>query len=127
MIDAPLQLGRSVWALTYAPTIWAAHFLVSYVTASVFCARAPDAGASLASVRMVIAIATLAALSLIGAVAWYAWTHWTRSGEAPLDPTPEGLGRARFLSFAVFLLAGVSALGTIYVALPALFITVCDG
>lgn len=127
MVDSPAHFGRTVWALTYAPVVWATHLLVCYCTAAVFCAKAPASGAALDPVRTVVAVATAIALAAIAYVGVQAWRRWRAEDDIRPDPTPNGLGRNRFLAYATFLLAGLSAIGTVYVALPALFITACDG
>ncbi|MFD1705115.1 hypothetical protein ACFSCV_19080 [Methylopila henanensis] len=119
--------------LITAPTIWAVHFLVCYVAASVHCAKAmtdarvftgggwPD----VTTARIVIAVATVAAL---GAIAWssrQAWTHWGDGDAEP--PYDDGTfdDRQQFLGFATILLCGLSFIGVIFVALPAVFIGDC--
>lgn len=119
--------------LTTAPTIWAIHFLVCYVAASVHCAKTmADArvftGADwpdVAGARVVIALATVAAL---GAIAWssrQAWRHWTDGDAEPPYDDATFDDRQQFLGFATILLCGLSFIGVIFVALPAVFIGDC--
>ena len=117
----------SLWMLTIAPTIWAVHFLLSYVSAAVWCAKAGQAAASIGGIRVAIALFTVVALAGIAAagVAGY-----RRHGQGEgFDTTghdfdsPEG--RHRFLGFATVLLAGLSGVATIFTALPAVFIETC--
>lgn len=119
--------------LITAPTIWALHFLVCYVAASVHCAKAmADArvftGASWPDVtlaRMIIAGATIVALGLIAWSSRQAWRHWgDGDAEPPYDDATFD-DRQQFLGFATILLCGLSFIGVIFVALPAVFIGDC--
>lgn len=108
--------------LAVPPTIWAVHFLASYITAAVWCAKA---AAPLGPVRAAIAVFTVAALAGIGFAGWKgARRHRYGRGRGPHDvDTPED--RHRFLGFATLLLAGLGAIATIFVALTALFFETC--
>jgi hypothetical protein len=128
-MDYPEQ-HESLWILTFAPTIWAAHFLLSYVTAAIWCAKAAGPGAGLGDVRMAIGLYTAAALSGIAIVGWKGW----RRQEVTRLHTPPGeieaaadtaADRHQFLAFSTLLLSGLSAVGTIYVALAPVFIENC--
>jgi hypothetical protein len=118
---------ESLWALTIAPTIWAVHFLLSYGSASVWCAKAGQASASMGGVRVAIAVYTVVALTGIAAAAVVGYRrhghgHGLETTGHDFD-TPEG--RHRFLGFAMLLLAGLSAVATVFTALPAVFIETC--
>lgn len=119
------EKNESLWLLTVSPTIWAAHFLASYVTAAVYCAKAAGPGDSLWPVRVAIAMYTAVALAGIGVTAWVGWRRHDRGPDAaPHDiDTPES--RHRFLGFATLLLSGLSAVATVYEALPAVFLESC--
>jgi hypothetical protein len=115
----------SLWLLTVAPLVWAAHLLLSYATVAIWCAKIAAPGEPLSAARMAIAAYTAAALAVIGVVGWQGFRrhrHGTETTTHDLD-TPED--RHRFLGFAVLLLAGLSALATIYAALAAAFFPVC--
>ena len=119
--------------LITAPTVWALHFLVCYVAAATLCAKTmadarvmtgpvwPD----LTVARVVIAAATVAALLAIALASRQAWGHW-RSGDVdpPFDD-PSFDGRQSFLGFSTILLCGLSFVGVIFLALPAVFIGDC--
>jgi hypothetical protein len=118
---------ESLWALTIAPTIWALHFLLSYASAAVWCAKAGQASASIGGVRTAIAVYTAVALTGIATTAVVGYRrhghgHGLETAGHDFD-TPEG--RHRFLGFATLLLAGLSAVATIFTALPAVFIETC--
>lgn len=118
--------GDSLRAMVAAPTIWAVHFLLCYVVAAVYCAKAGGPGAGLGPVRVWVALITLAALGGIAASGISAFRH---GGFASGNCTPhdaDTIGdRRRFLSYATLLLSGLSCVATIYVALPVLFIATC--
>lgn len=116
---------ESLWRLIVSPTIWAAHFLLSYVTAAVWCAKFVPRSASLGPVRTWIVLYTVVALVGIGVNGWRAWRrHRIGTGWLPHDEdTP--IDRHRFLGFATALLAALSAVATIYAALVIVFIRSC--
>lgn len=115
----------SLWFLIAGPTIWAGHFLVSYVSAAIYCAKdAPPHDMDL--VQGIIAAATIAALAGIVLAGWLAarkWQigvkGWRQHGAATLED------RQRFMGHATWLLCALSAVATIYVALPAIFAASC--
>lgn len=111
--------------LATAPAIWMLHFLLSYVTAAVWCARYAGPGGSLDGARLAIGAYTLVALVFIGLIGRGGRRRHRHGTETlPHDSdTPED--RHRFLGFATLLLAGLSALATVYVALAAAFIGTC--
>lgn len=126
--DMPRALpGRraSLWMLTAGPAIWALHFLASYVTAAVWCAKAGDAAAPLGDART--ALWSYTALALL-AIVLFGWRglrghQW---GEATLphdDDTPGD--RHRFLGFATLLLCGLSFVAVVYVAMAVAVIGTC--
>lgn len=117
---------HDLWYLIGGPTIWAIHFLTSYVGAAVFCAKASSPDVSLAGLRIFIAILT--ALALAGVA--YAGAAAFRRGElaeAADPPYDENSleGRHRFLGFATLLLCGLSAVAILYGALPAFLMPDC--
>ena len=122
MTDPP-EKNDSLWILVVSPAIWAAHFLLSYATAAIWCAKLA-AGGSLDGARLAIGIYTAAALIGIGINAWLGHRKWS------IGSTPHHLdsaeARHRFLGIAAVLLAGLSAVATIYVSLAAVFIRNCN-
>jgi hypothetical protein len=113
------------------PTIWAAHFFATYAVASVWCAPVLGGGpvavtdVSLAGAHPIIAALTIAALIGIGVVGFSGYRRQGYGGEtAPHDDdSPED--RHRFLGLATMLLAGLSAVATIFVALSTAFFSTC--
>jgi hypothetical protein len=116
---------RSLLLLTASPIIWAAHFLLCYATASIWCAKVIGPGGSLATVRTGIVLYTTLALAGIGIIGLIGYRRHT-FGNAPLphdDDTPED--RHRFLGFATLLLSALSAVAVIYAAAVIAFIERC--
>lgn len=116
----------SLWTLTIAPAIWAAHLMLCYLTAAIWCAKfAGPGGGLLGGVRDAIGWYTALALTGIAIVGWRGFRgQWdgTETTAQHLD-SPES--RHRFLSFATLLLSGLSAVATIYVALAGVFFETC--
>lgn len=112
--------------IAVGPMIWAAHFLLSYVTAAVWCARVAGRSGTLGGARVAIAIYTALALGGIAITGWRGWRrHHYGSATLPHDfDTPQD--RHRALGFATVLLCGLSAVATLYVALAAVFIATCQ-
>jgi hypothetical protein len=119
------EKNQNLWILTAAPAIWAVHFMLSYVTASIWCAKVVGPGGSLWGVRVAIAVYTVAALVGIAMIGWSGYRRHSYGSETvPHDfDTPEE--RHRFLGFATLLLSALSAVATLYVALAAVFIGRC--
>jgi hypothetical protein len=107
------------------PTTWAAHFLLSYATAAIWCAKVVGPGGSLATVRMAIFCYSLAALAVVVFIGWIGYRRHSL-GQATLphdDDTPED--RHRFLGLATFLLSALSAVAIVFEALVIVFIDRC--
>jgi hypothetical protein len=115
----------SLLLLTASPLVWAAHFLLSYVTASIWCAKVIGFGGSLTTVRTGIVVYTALALAGIGIIGLIGYRKHSL-GYAALphdDDTPED--RQRFLGFATLLLSALSAVAVIYAAAVVVFIERC--
>ena len=116
---------ESLWRLIVSPIIWSAHFMASYLTAAIWCAKFAGRDGPLAFVRWAIVIYTIVAL--IG-IAWNGWDGYRRHrhrGEPPPhdDDTPED--RHRFLGLSTALLAALSAVATVYAAFVVFFFRSC--
>lgn len=125
MPSEPVPRDHSLRDITVAPVIWAAHFLLCYVVAAVYCAKTATP-ADLGFVRLWIAGVTVLALGGIAATALRALRrgHFMVAWTAPHDADTL-TDRRRFLAYATLLLSGLSFVATFYVALPALFIASC--
>ncbi len=119
------EKNQNLWILTASPAIWAAHFLLSYITASIWCAKVAGPGGSLWGVRVAIGVYTVAALAGIAVIGLSGHRRHSYGSETlPHDfDSPED--RHRFLGFATLLLSALSAVATLYVALAAVVIGRC--
>jgi hypothetical protein len=121
--ELPERQG-TLWMLTTGPTIWAAHLLLSYVTAAVWCAKTSRA-AALADVRLVIAGYTVIALA---AIAFFGWRglrqHRWGTATLPHD-APTAADRHRFLGFSTLLLCGLSFVAVLYAGFAVAVIGTC--
>lgn len=120
----PAEHTESLWRLTVGPTIWAAHFLVSYVGVAVWCAKAGRDG-SLDGLTWVLAGVTVAALAAIAATGWDGWRRHRYGASRPPHDLATSADRHRFLGFATLLLCCLSFVAVLYVAMPLLFIGNC--
>jgi len=140
--------------LAASPTIWAAHFLLCYVTAAIWCAKVgggtgggaggeigtalgggfgdalgrglPGAfGVELDGVRIAIAVFTVVALLGIGLVGWRGLRRHRRGGADIPHEEDSPQDRHGFMGFATLLLSALSLVATIFVALTAVFIDTC--
>jgi hypothetical protein len=117
--------NESLWLLLAPPIIWAAHFLLCYGTAAVWCAKVAGYGGPLGTTRSAIAVYTALALAAIGIIGWVGYRRHS-FGSAALphdDDSPED--RHRFMGFATLLLACLSAVAVVYASLVAVFIDTC--
>jgi hypothetical protein len=124
--DKTHESNQSLWLITAGPAIWAAHFLLSYITAAVWCAKFAGRTGPLSSARTAIAIYTVIALAGIAFVSWKGYRrHGHGEGATPHDYDSPA-DRHRFLGFATLLLSLMSFVATIFVALAAAFIGDCN-
>jgi hypothetical protein len=116
----------SLWSLIASPTIWAAHFLFCYMTAAIYCAKAPYPAANFATIRVVIGVVTVMALIAIAIAGFQAADDWRRALNAEWAADADSLEiRRRFVGRAAFLLSGLSGIAVLYVGMNALFISSC--
>ncbi len=115
----------SLWLLTIAPTIWAAHLLLSYITAAIWCAKFAGMDASLGGVRTAIAWYTTVALVGIALVGWEGFRRHIYGTETTTHDLDSPEDRHRFLGFATLLLSGLSAVAVLYAALAAMLFDTC--
>ena len=113
-----LQRHAQLWALIVPPTIWALHFLFSYVYAAIRCAKAGPAEI-IGDVRLGIAIATAIALALVALSGYSAFVHMRIEGDPPPHQESTDEDRVRFLAVATLLLAALSSAAIVYTAIPA--------
>jgi hypothetical protein len=114
-----------LWWLTYAPSVWAAHLLASYLTAAIFCAKSVGRDADAGFVRWVVVVITVVALAVIGWVGTISYRHH-RLGDSTLPhdfDSPQD--QLRFIGFAAFLLSLLSGIATLFTATVFLFMGSC--
>lgn len=116
----------SLWLIALGPTIWAVHFIVCYAATSVVCAKLQGLAEGGWLLRALIGGTTAVALAGIGWIAWRSWRQWDFMDDGDyVHHRPVTEHRHEFLGHASFLLACLSFVGVLYVALPAVFVTGC--
>ncbi len=115
------KLRVTLWTLIVPPTVWAVHFLFSYLWAAIHCAKL----GGFPRFPVLYAVGTAVALLLILTAGIIAHLQ----ARVPGDPAPHEHGtdsdRIRFLAFSTVLLAALSFVGVIFTAAPVLFLTDC--
>jgi hypothetical protein len=111
--------------LASGPAIWFAHFLVTYTTVAVACGSRGPSRDALAGAQMLVLAYTLVALGGITVVARSGWRRHRHGAETvPHDMDTPG-DRHRFLGFATYLLAILSAMATLFVAVATALLPDC--
>lgn len=121
LTDRVRSLRVTLWTLIVPPTSWAAHFLFSYLWASVKCAKA----GSFATAPWVFWGGTVLALLVIIASGAIALVQSHTSGDHPPHEEGTKIDRLRFLAYSTLLLAGLSFVGVLFTATPVLFLMDC--
>ncbi len=117
---------ESLWTLFTAPTVWALHFVGCYAAVAIYCAKAASFDFGFDTVRLALGGLTVLALVVIVLSAYLAWRQWGfGSGDPPHDE-PTRKDRTLFQGFATLLLAGLSFVAVVYVAIPLIFIAECQ-
>jgi hypothetical protein len=121
----------SLWPLATAPAIWAAHFLLTYVTAAIWHAKRPASEGSSSALQTTIAIYTALALAGIAVIGWrHARIASTATEGSPCtagtdvgayggDVRADGAARRVFTGRVGVLLAGLSAVAVAFAQLAA--------
>ncbi|WP_425072204.1 hypothetical protein [Sagittula sp. S175] len=122
--DAPRVIDSgSIWILVAAPSIWAAHFLVSYWVAAVWCAKA---GGTLADPRWIIVALGVLCVAVIG---WLGVIAVRRYGGVfvvfeEITESSER-GRDKFVGHVALLLCVLSVVAIGFNVIPALVFDQC--
>ncbi|WP_182866853.1 hypothetical protein [Stieleria mannarensis] len=114
-----------LWAIVSAPAVWAVHFLASYLTAAIFCAKLADSDGSAGEVQLAVMSYTVIALLLIAAIgaSGFRRHHHGRHSTSHDDSGRDA--QRRMIGFATFLLACLSAVATLFTALVLVFVGTC--
>jgi hypothetical protein len=117
---------ESLCFLIVSPTIWAAHLMLCYLTAAIWCAKFAGPNEPITVVRFAIGVYTALAVIGIGINGWIGYRkHSYGDAMLPHDAdSPED--RHRFLGFATLLLSALSFVAVMFAALVALFFWRCD-
>jgi hypothetical protein len=114
-------LKVTLWTLIVPPTIWAGHFLFSYLWASISCAKVGE----FATFPTLFVAGTALALILIALSGWIAWNQGRMpGGRAPHEDSTD-IDRLRFLAKSTLLLAGLSFVAVLFTALPVIYLRDC--
>jgi hypothetical protein len=115
----------SLWWLAAAPAIWALHFLLSYATAAVWCAKHAGPDGQVGGAQLAISAYTLFALAGVTTVGIRGLRHHRHGGSAPPHDADTREDRHRFLGYAGALLAGLAAIAILYEVAAVLLIGSC--
>jgi hypothetical protein len=116
---------ESLWLLIVSPAIWAAHFMLCYLTAAIWCEKFARSDGSLGGVRVAILMYTVAALTGILINGWSGLRRHRHGSETTPHDLDSPADRHRFLGFATLLLSALSAVATLFAASVALFFEDC--
>jgi hypothetical protein len=125
MSDSLHERNDSLWWVGAAPAIWGGHFLLSYGTAAVWCAKQGH-DAPLASARVAIVVYTGVALAAVLVVALRGVRAYRATRPRPRTGSDTREARHQFLGFTLLSLSGLSALALVYEALAVAFIGSCQ-
>ncbi|KAA9018140.1 hypothetical protein [Sphingobium limneticum] len=115
------RLKVTLWTLIVPPTIWAGHFLFSYLWAAISCAKA----GAFATFPTLFVVGTFLALILIALSGWIAWNQGRIPGASPPHEDSTDIDRLRFLAKSTLLLACLSFVGVLFTSLPVIFLRDC--
>ncbi len=116
----------SLWVMIAAPSVWAAHFLLCYWAAALWCAKAPETADWAGVLRLGLGALTVAALLAVGLLAHHARRTLRARLLVPDELTDDTeRERARFLGNATLLLCTLSAVAVLFTATPLLVFDRC--
>ncbi|UIJ71904.1 hypothetical protein [Aurantimonas sp. HBX-1] len=124
-MNTPKQTQDTLWTLIIAPTVWALHFLLCYIVAAFQCAPNVEVFEPIGGTRALVAGLTAVALAIIALVFRRSLGEWRGHGRGFRHDADSDLDRERFLEFSTLLLAALSFVAVIFVALPAVFNVDC--
>ena len=126
VLDRTAETRETLWILAASPTIWATHFMLSYITGALWCGMIAGPFGSLMPARMAIGAYTLVALGGITIIGLRGFRRHRLDASEPPHDADTPADRHRFLGFATFLLSGMSGVAVIYAGLAAVFINACQ-
>ncbi|WP_188854258.1 hypothetical protein [Aureimonas glaciei] len=115
----------TLWTLIATPTIWALHFLFCYCLAAYDCAPNDRIFESIGGTRIAIAVATAFSLALIALIGFRAYREGRVKAGTFRHSEDTAEDRERFLEFSSLLLAALSFVAVVFVAMPALVFMDC--
>ncbi len=115
------RLTVTLWTLIVPPTVWAAHFLFSYLWAALMCAKV----GTFSTFPTLYVVATAAAIIVIVASGVIAWVQSREPGDSAPHDASTTSDRQRFLATATVLLAALSVIAVVFTAAPVAFLTDC--
>jgi hypothetical protein len=107
-----------------SPIVWSVHFMICYVTAAIWCAKAGDAG-DFWILRATLGGYTVAALALVGWVGLRGYQRHRRGRAEPPHDQGTVEDRVRFLGYASLLLSLLSAVAIAYSGVTIFFFRSC--
>lgn len=119
MLTEVPESKTSLTSVVVALLVWAAHFLLSYATAAIWCAKVAGPAGSFAGAQLVIGLYTALALAAVGLIGGRAWRDQHVGDSDVPDDCDTVTARQRFLAFSTLLAAGFSAIAIVYTALAA--------
>ena len=100
-MDRVAEGRQRLWIVPGPLVVWALHFMLSYLTAALWCGKAVGRLGSLLAARQAIGVFTVVALAVILGIAWLGYRAHTAGVEPSAPPhdadSPED--RHRFLGF----------------------------
>ncbi|WP_298813721.1 hypothetical protein [uncultured Sphingomonas sp.] len=111
----------TLWTLIVPPSVWAVHFMFCYLWVAVSCAKLGE----FARFPVAFVVGTIVALAIIIASGAVAFVQSRTPGDPPPHDESTEIDRTRFLATATLLLAGLSVVGVLFTAAPALLLTDC--
>lgn len=114
-----------LWRIAVSPTIWAGHFLMSYITAAIWCAKYSPRDGSLGPVRWAILAYTVVALISIALNGRSGLQRHRRGTESPPHDFDTAGDRHGFLGYATVLLSVLSAVAVVFAASVIIFFEDC--
>jgi hypothetical protein len=124
-MNDPPEKHAYLWLMIVSPAIWAAHFMLCYLTAAIWCAKFAARDGSLGPVRWAILGYTVVALIGIGSNGRSGLRRHRFGTESLRHDFDTPGDRHRFLGFATVLLSALSAVATVFAAFVVIFFEDC--